>query len=185
MIIINGTKKSGTHALLRLVDLFVDTIPSEVEHSHVPFSKRGKIKYYKHIHISRSPRNVLVSLVRRVTKENVTEDELMYWMSHVLDDIRSFMPWTLSKKCLNVRFEELLSDPAEIKRISDYLGLPLAKDHFKNIWGRTRTSTFNLSKWHDHWTDDLEKKWFEYGGHALESILGYDPYKKYVRRANG
>lgn len=128
---------------------------------------------------------MLVSSVRKIKGDNVTEADIIKWMPIVLNNIRKFYPWTKSNKCFNVRFEELITDPAIIEHISDYIGLPLAEDHFKNIWGRTRTATFNLSKWQEHWTPKIEQLWFDLGGHTLEDELGYDPYRKYVRRANG
>lgn len=184
MIIVNGAKKSGTHALLRAVDLF-DIPTDEVKHSHVPFARADIVRHHKHIHISRNPRNVLISKVRRTTGDDVTEAVLMEWMPVVLHSIRTFLPWTKSGKCLNVRFEELITDPSIIEKISDYIGLPLREDHFKLIWGRTHTSTGNLSKWQDHWTDGLEKMWFDLGGHALETVLSSDPRRKYIRRKDG
>lgn len=185
MIIVNGVRKSGTHALLRSVDLFAETSIQQVRHSHIPYALRRKIKGFSHIHIWRNPRNILVSRARSLTKEKPREQDLLHLIPIVLNELRSHLNWYYSKSCYNVRFEELLSDPDVIKNLADFLGFKLIEDHFLKIWGRTRTSTFELSNWKDHWTSSIEQQWLVNGGYSIEAYIGCDPHLVYRRKSCG
>jgi thymidylate synthase len=81
--------------------------------------------------------------------------------------------WIGEEHCLTVRFEELLTDPNEIKKIGEYLGKPLRKNHFELLWGDTLTFTNDLTEWRDFWTDEVNTAWIEKGGVEIENKMCY------------
>lgn len=96
-------------------------------------------------------------------------------MPRIIGENLEYVPW-LSDDFLvhNVRFEDLIKDPSAIEGISEFIGLPLAENHFDNIWGDTYTFTGKLSDWQEYWNDAVESAWISHGGLELEKALGYE-----------
>jgi len=170
MIVCNGLPKTGTHALMKAVQLLgrVDT-----EHAHSPTGVTGQ-----HIHICREPRNVLVSWVRFIRSE-VTQGFLIGAMQEYFeegtfhDEYMAYSHW-LNDAPLSVRFEELIGDGGvTIQAVADYLQVPYLSDAYDHLPGLTVTYTGQLSNWRDHWTPEVESAWVTHGGPEIESVYGY------------
>ena len=169
-IICTGSSKTGTHALLKAARLFYQHL-NLPEHIHLPHSHKKANR--RHLHITRHPRNTLVSWVR-FTGEEVTTGRLVGHTPKIINENLQYVPW-LSDDFLvhNIRFEELLSNPSVIQGMSDFIGLPMIENHFEEIWGDTFTFTGSLSSWEDHWNDTVDAAWSSHGGPELERLLGY------------
>jgi len=169
LCICNGSSKTGSHLLLKAVSLFYGHIGLP-QHEHTPyFAKRDDRKY---LHITRNPRNVLISWCRFMGIE-LTDENLLEQIPIIIDEMREYVPWLGDTEVLNVKFEELLDDPKHLDRISEFINMPLVANHFENLWGRTYTFTGRLSDWRDYWSDELQESWVKFGGLKLEADLGY------------
>lgn len=169
---INGIPKAGCHALLKACELL--GIPTgNVE--HLTYKEKTERKY---VFIIRDPRNILISWLRSKSKE-VTQgnfisafrryDERQSFIEH----IKSFLGWLSDPDTLVVRFENLIKDDKEMRRIADYLGVSYLDDAFENLPGLTRTWTGKYSDYQDIWTEELQKVWNEEGGVEIQKLLGY------------
>ena len=176
MIVCNGASKTGTHLLLKAVYLF-GSVGFTATHAH---KKYGSKIYGKHIHIKRNPRNVLISWLR-FTGQDLTDKNLLRNMPHVINEMNEYLGWLNDKDTLNVSFENLLTDEKEIKRISDFIEVPLSADHFRKLWGDTPTFTNSLSNWRESFSDKIKKEWGLMGGHELERLLGYAPDSESIK----
>lgn len=178
MYLCNGSPKTGTHLLCRVVALFENSARS-IEHVHEPWQDGLN---EKHIHITRIPRNVIISALRFFNpRDGITEDSIIRQIPLTINEMNSYLQWSYSDGVLNVMFEKILSDEDELKRISDYLNLPIVDDHFYRMWGGTSTFSGKLSNWRDHWSDNIEKVYAECGGIKLESALGYNRETIFIR----
>jgi len=166
MIHCNGSPKTGTHLLVKSVRMFNSVL---VSHNHNP-----KLSSDKHIHIKRNPRNALISYLR-MDKVELTPNNIINRMKTFIDEYSKYIHLLDDKAILNVSFEDLLTDENELKRIAEYIDLPLVDNHFKLLWGNTMTFTGSLSNWRDYWCNDIVDSWFIFGGVELERALGYNP----------
>jgi len=175
-IVVNGAMKTGTHLLLRCVELFGQ---DEVRHAHDPyrdFSGR-KVSYGtkvqgKHLHIIRHPKNILISWCRYVYQDD-SEQILIDNMFRAVRPVMAFAGWIDESGVHTVRFEDLLTKPEEVDKIGEYLGLSPVMDHFERMQGGGPTFTGNPSVWQEHWTSRLQQHWEEAGGPAAERAYGY------------
>lgn len=181
-IICNGIPKSGTHALVKTVELL--GIPWVQEgcagphciHGHFPASDPPPEG--RHILIVRQPRNILVSWCR-FTRSTVTDGFLMavmrkFWEGGAFyDAVVDFAGHTQNPDVLTIRFEDLLGNSNTVVQIAGFIGVPVLPDTFENIPGLTQTYTGRLSNWRKHWNDRVEAAWVEHGGPEAERVFGY------------
>ena len=169
-IICTGSPKTGTHALLKAVRLFYNHIGLP-EHMHLPHSHKKLNR--RHVHITRNPRNTLVSWIR-FNREKVTTGSLIGHVPQIIKENFGYAPYLSDADLVhNVRLEELLSEPSVIEGVGKFIGLPIAENHFADIWGDTYTFTGKLSEWQDYWSDDVDAAWVAHNGPELEKALGY------------
>tara|TARA_R110000850_G_scaffold54940_1_gene130337 strand:+ start:156 stop:689 length:534 start_codon:yes stop_codon:yes gene_type:complete len=174
MIVCNGSSKTGTHLLLKAVYLFGGGGCLAI-HRHDPLLSSC-------IHIKRRPKNVLISYIRNFSEDGLTTENIIKYIPIVLKEIAEYKNLLSDNSVLNVSFEKLLTDPSELKRISDFINIPLADNHFKDLWGNTSTFTGSLSNWRDHWNDEIQSKWVECGGENLSAEFGYNDNDKQLKR---
>ena len=171
MIYCTGARKSGTHLLLKALQLFGGDCLQAI-HCNKGYDFPWKTTTDTRVHIIRNPRNVLISWVRweNLPRNNQT---IIANMNYIIKCMSGHFGWIGEEHCLTVRFEELLTDPNEIKKIGEYLGKPLRKNHFELLWGDTLTFTNDLTEWRDFWTDEVNAAWIERGGVEIENKMGY------------
>lgn len=171
MITVNGSPKTGTHLLLKAVYTF-EGEGYTARHTH---SDSTRVVAGKHIHIKRNPRNVLISYIRYLGRADLSKPHILKTIPIVIEEMKMYLPLLTTKAILNVSFEELLTNPAELGRIAAYIGLPCKPTQFDNLWGNTLTFTGSLSNWRDYWDDDIAAEWEARGGKILEALMGYAP----------
>ena len=169
-IICNGIPKSGTHALVKAVQL----LGQPTRHEHLPYSQKLN---GKQILIKRHPRNIIISWVRFI-KQQVTEGFIIHEMKTFEDNglvqcLNDYSGYLTDKDTLVVSFESLISEESELRNISDFIGCEYIGDAFNNIIGLTPTYTGELSNWEDHWTDNIDKEWVKLNGHTAERLWNY------------
>ena len=164
-----GSSKTGTHLLLKAARLFYEHLDVPM-HTHTPFLHKDENK--KYIHITRHPKNTLISWLR-FNRTSVCEENLIKEMGKIITENKGYVDWLSDESTLNVRFEKLLEDETELIRMSEFIGLPCIEDHHLKIWGGTRTFTGNLSDYNKYWTDITQLAWVNNGGVELEKKLGY------------
>lgn len=178
MITINGSPKTGTHLLQKAVVLFgVDYLLTKYTHSLDEKEIEGK-----HLHIIRNPRNVLISWMR-FNKNNFNEKDIINTIPSIIKEMKEYTKWLDDKNVFNTKFEILLTDPNELIKIGKFLGEKPIDNHFKLIWGGTKTFTNSLSNWREYWSDSIGIAWEKSGGLELENVLGYNIDDNYVRLA--
>lgn len=74
---------------------------------------------------------------------------------------------------LVVRFEDMLANDGELRRIAQWLGVPFQDDAFEVLYGGSRTWSGRLSDWREHWNDQVDAKWRSCGAQTLQDELGY------------
>jgi hypothetical protein len=179
-VIVNGFPRSGTHALLKAIQLL--GIPAANEPFDegviaVHFGSKEKIpKGVKHICIFRHPKNCLISECRFMGKplasgfligfiKNFRDGRLMKEM------LSQYLGW--KKKAYCVSYEDLVKDDKCLREIAKYLQVPYLEDAFPNLPGLTFTWSGKPSNWEEHWNDEIEKVWVESGMNELQTKLGY------------
>jgi len=166
-VICNGIPKSGTHALLKAVQLLGVT---DTDHEHLAYSSP---LHDKHILIIRNPRDVLISWCRWTYKQ-VTQGFIIGAMAEFVQHYNDYKPWLTDADTLVIKFEDLISDNGvTIQQIATYLDVPYLTDAYANLPGLTRTWTGNYSDWTEHWTQDIEDAWQAVGGANVEQDYGY------------
>ena len=165
MILCNGLPKSGTHALVKAVELLGCV---DVRQDHIPYTEGLKVD--KHLYIQREPRNMLVSWVR-FAYPTVTKGYLIGAIKNygsmkmsLPEAILRFDSWEHRKNVLVVEFESLIENDREMRRIAEYLEAPFLDDAFENLPGGTATWTGKLSRWEDYWCPEIDEIWNEYFG---------------------
>jgi len=167
MLYCTGAPKSGTHLLLKAVELF----GVEAHHSHMDFTKPWDADD-THIQIIRNPRNTVISWVRfmKLPRNNET---IIGSISYMLKRMEGHFGCIAHPQWYTVRFEELLADPNVIEGIAKHIDLPLAEGHFQSLWGDTRTFTNDLTRWKDFWNDEVNAAWIDKGGIEIEEKMNY------------
>jgi hypothetical protein len=174
MILVNGIPKSGTHALLKAVQLL--GIPDDaVRLEHLPFGLLPD-GVNKHIYIIRHPRNVLVSYCRWQNRP-VAAGMLIGFMrsfegKSFADYWQTFSGWMTDPATFVVRYEALLANSAVIAKIAAYLGVPCLVDAFANIPGLTPTWTGAPSDWSTVWNRDIDAEW-QKDCQGIQEAMGY------------
>lgn len=170
MVTINGFPKAGNHALAKACQLLGQ--PCVV--SHIP---HGGDVGEKHILIKRDPRNILCSWLRFIGQP-VTPGTFLtafrdFQGKHFVEAMADYEEWQRDAGTLVVRYEELIRDDEEIKRIADYLGMIYLPNAFENLPGMTRTWNPDHSDYRSIWTDEVQAAWAAEGGNTLLAAWGY------------
>lgn len=166
----NGFPKSGNHALVKAVQLL--GVPCEVDHI-----KHGEHVEAKHIFIKRDPRNIICSWVRFIGKP-VTDGMFIsafrkFQAESFCREIEQYTKWLSDANTLVIKYESLIADDAEIKRIADYLQATYLSSAFINLPGDTRTWCESHSDFKAIWTDEVERVWQDEGGTKIQIDWGY------------
>lgn len=173
MILVSGIPKSGTHALLKAVELL--GVPAPM-HEHLPFGPLPA-GTEKHLYIIRHPRNILMSWVRFENKP-VTTGTLIGAMrdfagKRFAEVLESYMGWLTDPQTFIVRYERLCSTPDAIRDIAIYLDVPYLDDAFPNLPGLTPTWTGSPSDWRTVWNPEVDC-WWDARCQAAQLAMGYD-----------
>lgn len=167
----NGFPKHGNHPLVKGLQLL--GVPCQVH--HIPF---GHPVEGRHIFIKRDPRNALVAWLRmREMPETpgifITAFRRFQERS-LVEEMAEYEAWQRDPDTLVVRYEYLIADADELKRIAAFLGIPYIDGAFENLPGMTRTWTGpNHSDYRAIWTPEVESVWAEEGGNQLLAAWGY------------
>jgi hypothetical protein len=172
-VVVNGIQKSGTHALLKAVQLNRPTLGAlAVEHAH---ATEVDSETNKHIFIVRHPRNAILSLVRPdCSEQNIIRQITNYadkkdFLSHAM----GYVHFLSDPKTLVVRYEELVSNPSTIRAVCAFVGYEYKEGAFEALpmaW--TPTNRFDKSDWTQHWTPAIDAVWSDHGL-EWERLLGY------------
>lgn len=167
---INGFPKSGNHALAKAVQLL--GIPCEVDHIEY-----GNAVNNKHIFIKRDPRNIVCSWIRFIGKP-VTDGMFItalrkFQAEDFFTEIGKFTGWLNDENTLVIKYEDLVANDIEIKRISEYLNIPFLDSAFKNLPSDTKTWCSVHSDYRDIWNEHTERVWTEIGGEIILTNWGY------------
>ena len=172
-IIVNGHPKSGTHALLKAVELLGQ--PAEIGHFYDASQVPEGISHF--FHIKRDPRNVLLSWMRF---NGVAITDGMYMskfrgfdgsMSFV-ESASRYTHW-LNGPVYNVKFEELIANESVMQGIAGYLGVDYLENAFLSLPGLTPTWTGEYSDYTTIWTPAVDNMWLSEGGAELQAAWGY------------
>lgn len=170
MVTTNGFPKSGNHALVKAVQLLGQ--PCQV--NHIPF---GGVVSDKHILIKRDPRNILCSWLR-FNGQPVTSGMFLTAFRKFQDrslgeEMADYEAWQHDQNTLVVRYEDLISDADEMRRIASYLGIIYQHGAFEALPGLTRTWFADHSDYRTIWTPEVEAAWNAEGGAELLAAWGY------------
>jgi hypothetical protein len=169
-VLVNGFPKSGTHAAAKAVELL--GVPCI--HAHWPHPKLPE--HTHHVFIKRDPRNVLLSWIR-ASGNPLTEGMTIRYIRQfitgsLVDDVSAFVGW-LHQDTFVMRFEDLIANDAEMRRLAKFLEVPYLDDAFPNLPGHTTTWTGKYSDYRAVWTPQIESAWNAEGGHETLEAWGY------------
>lgn len=170
MVTTNGFPKAGNHALVKAVQLLGQ--PCQV--NHIPFG--GEVAD-KHILIKRDPRNILCSWLR-FNGQPVTSGMFLttfrdFMGKTLVDAMAEYEAWQHDENTLVVRYEDLISDADEMRRIASYLNIIYQHGAFEALPGLTRTWFADHSDYRTIWTPEVEVAWNAEGGAELLAAWGY------------
>lgn len=172
--IANGFPKSGTHALLKALELLG---AGSVSIAHHPYGWQRPPESV-HMCIFRHPRNCLISMCRFQGFPVVTGYLLKLIQSYgtfgrMADCLSGFLPWRSEAGVLCITYEDLMASDASLREIAEFAGLPFLDDAFRNLPGLTKTWSGKPSQWIEYWNPILDEAWASSGMLALEKELGY------------
>jgi len=168
----NGFPKSGNHALVKALELL--GLPASV--NHIPYGRRVESP---HLFVVRDPRNVVCSALRHLRKP-VTSGTFMaqcrrFGLDHegrtLVTAMGEYEGWL--SEAFVVRYETLVREPGELKRIAAFLDVPCPDDAFTNLPGHTLTWHAEHSDYRKVWNDDVVQAWRVAGGDELLARWGY------------
>lgn len=170
MVTTNGFPKSGNHALVKAVQLLGQ--PCQV--NHIPFG--GEVEG-KHILIKRDPRNILCSWLR-FNGQPVTSGMFLtafrsFQGRPLVKEMAEYELWQHDSTTLVVRYEDLIYDADEMRRIASYLNIIYQHGAFESLPGMTRTWFVDRSDYRTIWTPEVESEWDSEGGNELLAAWGY------------
>lgn len=169
-LIVNGFPKHGTHAAMKACELLgVNGIRAHWIHGKLP-------PHAKHVFIKRDPRDALISWVRMM-KRQVTQGFIIASIRKFQDEsiareLRRFVPF-LRDGTFVLKYEALVADDRELRRLAEYLGVPFLSDAFENLPGFTATWNNKHSDHREYWTPEIEAVWLEEKGAQILEAWGY------------
>lgn len=175
MILVNGIPKSGTHALLKAVELLGVTA-GQIVLDHIPYNTQFLDNIDKHLYIIRHPRNVLISYCRW-KHQPVTGGMLIGFMHDFMGKTfttycQDFIPWLTDQNAFVVKYEDLMMNDAVIRSIADHLNIIYLEDAFPNLPGLTPTWTGNPSDWTTIWNPEIDAEW-QLQCQSVQEEMGY------------
>ncbi len=182
-LLLNGFPKAGNHAGMKACELL--GVPAKV--THMPFIRPRTegtptqvglpLGVTKHIFIIRDPRNILISWIRFMGKQ-VTPGMFMAYFHKfqersLQEEMLEYRSWLGEANTLVVKYEDLIKDDREMRRIAAYLEVPYIEGSFEKLPGFTMTWNDEHSDWKKLWTLELAKAWNKAGGWKLQAEWGY------------
>ena len=166
----NGFPKSGNHALVKGLQLL--GVPCQV--NHIP---AGDAITGRHVFIKRDPRNVVVSWLR-FRHQQVTPGLFIAALRRFSErlfaqELAAYAPWLQDPATLVVRFEDLIQDDAELRRIAAWLGVPYIAGAWDALPRLTYTWRWPHSDYSQVWTPEVQAAWNAEGGLGLLAEWGY------------
>ena len=171
-VMTNGPAKMGNHMLVKAVQLF--GVPCTVNH----FVHKEKQEADSHIFIKRDPRNEVLSWLR-FQHRPITRGSYILGLREfegklsLIDYLAPFEPWLIDSDVLIVRFDDMLADDSQLRRIASHVGVPFLDDAFDALEGGTVTWSGKHSDYSTIWSPEVEDVWIEIGGPALLQRWGY------------
>lgn len=187
-IIVNGFPKTGTHAVVRSLELLGQADRTTLVHQPYPYSFPVDSK---HLCIFRHPRNCLISwcrfFVEGLCGGEVSTARMIDTLSNPFSDFRKYalyLQWLTDPKTLCIQYENLIVSDSGIRAIADYIQVPFVDGAFQNLlspivaWKSSSSTIQNTltdtpSCWQNHWNDELDAAWKLHGMLAIERELGY------------
>lgn len=170
MVTTSGFPKSGNHALVKALQLL--GIPCQVD--HLLF---GEQVNEKHVFIKRDPRNILCSWLRfngqPVTPGMFLASFRRFQTTSLVEEMADYEDWLTDENTLVVRYEDLIANDDELRRIATHLDTPYLDGAFEAMPGMTRTWFHNHSDYRAIWTPEVESVWVAEGGPELLARWGY------------
>lgn len=167
MVTTNGFPKSGNHALVKALQLLGQ--PCQVNHI-----KFGENVEGPHIFIKRDPRNVICSWLRfngqPVTPGMFLSAFRKFQERSLVEEMAEYEGWLDG---FVVRYEDLIADDSEMRRIAEHLDVPYIAGAFEALPGMTRTWFADHSDYSTVWTEDVNAVWDAEGGNELLARWGY------------
>lgn len=181
--IANGMPKTGTHALLKGMELL--GIPASLAGPQDGFGYMDHIPYSasppagKMVHIIRHPKNMLISWVRWVGNP-VTEGMLIgaiqsYNTIGIAATLDAYQGWLSDANVHTVKYEDLVASAQALTDIATFLGVSYLVDAFANLPGLTETWTGSPSDYTTKaaWTANVDAAWTAAGIPARQAAFGY------------
>lgn len=169
----NGFPKSGNHALVKAVQLLGQ--PCEV--NHATFAEGLPEGTTHHVFIVRDPRDIIVSWLR-FNRQPVTPGMFLttfrkFQRKSLAEEMREFEGWLDDENTFLVKYEDLIADPFEMRRIASRLGVPYIAGAFNDLPNHTRTWNSVHSDYRELWKREVIDAWYDEGGGDLLARWGY------------
>lgn len=166
----SGFPKSGCHALAKACQL----LGQPCRPLHLPYFS---VPHGPHIFIKRDPRNILVSWLR-FSEQPVTPGMAItafrrFQTRPLVDEMAEYQGWLTDPGTLVVRYEDLIADDAEMRRIADHLGVPYIDGAWASLPRLTYSWRWPHSTWQAVWTPEVDAVWQSEGGPELMAAWGY------------
>ena len=166
----SGFPKSGTHALAKACQLL--GLPCRPQ--HIAFGTKVK---GRHLFIKRDPRDVLVSWLRfvgqPVTPGMVITAFRQFQSRPLVEEMAEFSGWLDDPDTMVVRYENLIRDDAEMRRIAQHVGVPYLNGAWQALPGLTYSWRQPHSDWGPVWTPEVDAVWRAESGLELLRAWGY------------
>lgn len=174
LVITNGFPKSGNHALVKAVQLL--GVPCAVDHQ--PWSDHWAMTPVPRIFVRRDPRNIVLSWATHQRMPHTAGTFLRYLRQFadggtLVEEMAKYEGWLHDAGTLQVRYEDLVANDAEMRRIAEYLGEPYPEGAWEHLPGLTWSWTPNHADWRSVWTQRVGKVWDQMGGAELLQRWGY------------
>ena len=164
LVFAHGFMKSGNHAIIKALKLLgFWTAPV-----HIPFGQAIPTGYTHNIFIKRDPRNILISvmkslgdpmtpeaLIARVADVNYSDGSIKNFFQ-LLD---KWTGWLTDPNTFVVKYEDLIANDIEMRRIATYLGVPYIEGSFERLPGDTATWSAEQSDYTTLWTPEIQALW--------------------------
>ena len=179
LVFAHGFMKSGNHALIKALKLLgFWTAPV-----HITFGTAIPIGYTHNIFIKRDPRNIMLS-VMRIFKDASTSEALITSCKDLdyggestkdfFELLDKWSGWLTDPNTFVVKFEDLIASDAEMRRISNYLGVSYIEGSFEKLPGNTDTWNEEHTDYKEMWTPEVQNLWSSKVGKNILTKWGYD-----------
>lgn len=175
-LVTNGFPKAGNHALVKACELL--GVPAKVDHINAINGWKGLPEgTTHHIFIKRDPRNILLSWLRFTGKQQTPgmflTSLIRFQSKSFAEELAEYESWLHDSNTLVVKYEDLIANDTEMKRIAAYLMVDYIPGAFEDLPGYTTTWHADHSDWQKMWTPQMTPIWNVYGGIELLARWGY------------